>query len=75
MTCAASVRNRLALSSANKLVGSDTTSVPRTVETILFWLASAIAEQDPSGASGESSKASKSAAAASRCPSSSLSVR
>jgi hypothetical protein len=35
----------------------------------------AIAEQDPSGANGESSKASKSAAAASRCPSSSLSVR
>ena len=59
-------RNRRALSSASKLVGSETTSVPRTVETILFWLASAMAEQEPNGASGESSRASKADAAASR---------
>ena len=39
------------------LVGSDTTSVPREVETMRFWLVNAIDEQAPSGASGDSSSA------------------
>jgi hypothetical protein len=32
-------RSRRAHSSAMTLVGSETTSVPRTVDTTLFWLA------------------------------------
>ncbi len=40
--------------------------MPRAVETILFWLVSATVEQDASGATGDSSSASKSGGAASK---------
>ena len=55
-----SSRSRRALSSASTLVGSETTSVPRSAETTRFCVVSATLDDEPSGASGDNSTASKS---------------
>lgn len=60
------VCSAVALASQNKIVSAlrgTEASVPRSADTILFWLASATAEHTPSGASGDSSTASNPAAA------------
>jgi hypothetical protein len=62
-TLAGSSFRRRAHSSASTFVGSATTSVPRRAETTRRWLVGAMREQTPSGASGESSSASKPVAA------------
>ena len=62
-TVAGSRRSRRAHSSASTLVGSDTTSVPRSADNTLFWLAWPMREQTPRGATGDSSIDSKAAAA------------
>ena len=58
-TVAGSRRSRRAHSSAMTLVGSETTSVPRSAESTLFWLACPMMEQTPRGATGDSSIDSK----------------